>query len=82
MLHGMKFAGYFNSISGITLGSFYKCGNINDIYSLVKDIFKKANFPILAGFESGHGKTNIALPMGIMASLDADKQVLSIKFDT
>jgi muramoyltetrapeptide carboxypeptidase LdcA involved in peptidoglycan recycling len=32
--------------------------------------------PILGGFEIGHGKDNMTLPMGIRATLDTDQGAL------
>jgi muramoyltetrapeptide carboxypeptidase LdcA involved in peptidoglycan recycling len=33
--------------------------------------------PILAGFDTGHGEQNLTIPIGIDATLDTDKQLLS-----
>jgi muramoyltetrapeptide carboxypeptidase len=43
----------------------------------VGDIFKDVDIPILAGFEVGHGRHNLTVPMGIEATLDTDRQLLS-----
>jgi muramoyltetrapeptide carboxypeptidase len=33
--------------------------------------------PILAGFEVGHGRQNMTIPVGLAATLDTDQQLLS-----
>ncbi len=77
MLTQMKLAGCFDGIAGLALGSFEGCGETDELFGLVDSIFKEYDIPILAGFEAGHGKNNITIPMGINAVLDADRQLLS-----
>jgi muramoyltetrapeptide carboxypeptidase len=77
MLTQMKLAGCFDGIAGLALGSFEDCGETDELFGIVDSIFKEYNIPILAGFEAGHGKNNITIPMGIKAVLDADKKLLS-----
>jgi muramoyltetrapeptide carboxypeptidase len=77
MLSQMKLAGCFEGIAGIILGSFEDCGNLDDIYRIFKDCFQGNPIPILAGFDVGHGKQNLTIPLGIEATLDADRQLLS-----
>ena len=77
MLVQMKLAGSFDGLAGLALGSFEDCGKLEDIYDIVRDIFKEVDIPTLAGFEVGHGKNNLTVPMGIEATLDADRQTLS-----
>jgi muramoyltetrapeptide carboxypeptidase len=43
----------------------------------VDDIFKENKIPILAGFEIGHGTNNFTVPMGLVATLDANRQRLT-----
>ncbi|VEN73587.1 conserved hypothetical protein [Candidatus Desulfarcum epimagneticum] len=75
-LSHMKLAGCFDHVAGVVLGSFHDCGPAGDIYSICKDIFGEYGVPVLAGFESGHGRDNLALPMGVEAVLDArDKRL-------
>lgn len=76
MLVQMKLAGCFNGLAGLVLGTFKNCGNLDGIYRVVEKVFKKDDFPILAGFEIGHGRTNITFPIGLKATLDADNHML------
>ncbi|MBU4503297.1 MAG: LD-carboxypeptidase [Proteobacteria bacterium] len=77
MLTQMKMAGFFEGIAGLALGFFEDCGEIKEIFSIVDNIFKHNDIPILAGFEAGHGRNNITIPFGITATLDSDKHLLS-----
>ena len=77
MLMQMQLAGCFEGIAGVVLGSFEACGSDEEISRIVKGIFDDTRVPILSGLNSGHGNLNLTLPMGIEATLDADRQVLS-----
>ena len=77
MLTQMKLAGYFEGIKGLFLGSFEACGKLDEIFRIVQEIFRDVNIPILSGFEIGHGSMNITIPIGIGATLDTDRQILT-----
>jgi muramoyltetrapeptide carboxypeptidase len=77
MLTQMKLAGYFSRLAGVALGSFEDGGTADAVYSVVEDIFDELDIPIVAGFQIGHGKTNITIPIGLEATLDAEGHVLS-----
>lgn len=77
MLSHMKLAGCFEGLAGLVLGSFEDCGPVSEIVEIVDNIFKEDNIPILAGFEVGHEKNNITIPIGLNATLDVDRQLLS-----
>jgi muramoyltetrapeptide carboxypeptidase len=74
MLTQMILSGCFEGLGGIVIGSFEDCGEVDGVYRLIEEMFKDFNIPVLAGFEVGHSKTNITIPMGIRAELDADRQ--------
>ncbi|RLB85593.1 MAG: LD-carboxypeptidase [Deltaproteobacteria bacterium] len=77
MLTQMKLAGCFEGIKGLVLGSFEECGQLHEILPIVQEIFRDFNIPILAGFEIGHSKINITIPIGLAANLDTDRQILA-----
>jgi muramoyltetrapeptide carboxypeptidase len=78
MLTQMKLAGCFNGIAGMILGTFKKCGQLNEIVEIFDNIFHDTDIPILAGFDIGHGKTNLTVPMGRVATLDTGKKRLYV----
>ncbi len=77
MLTQMRLAGCFEGIKGLFLGSFEECGKLDEIFRIVQEIFRDVNIPILSGFEIGHGRINITIPIGLGATLDADRQILT-----
>jgi muramoyltetrapeptide carboxypeptidase len=77
MLMQMKLAECFQGLTGIVLGSFEDCGPIEDITDIIKEIFTDWQIPIMAGLDAGHGNPNLTLPMGIEATLDADRHWLA-----
>ncbi len=76
MLIQMKLAGCFEGVAGMALGSFKDCGEADQIYKIFEKIFREDSFPILAGFGIGHGRMNLTFPVGIKATLDADRHLL------
>jgi len=77
MLMQMKLAECFRGLAGIVLGSFEECGPLEDILKIIKDTFADYQVPILAGLDAGHGSHNLTLPMGLEATLDADRRLLT-----
>jgi len=77
MLMQMKLAECFQGLAGIVLGTFEDCGPIEEIINIIKEIFADCQIPIMAGLDAGHGKHNLTLPMGIEATLDADRHLLA-----
>jgi muramoyltetrapeptide carboxypeptidase len=79
MLVHMKLAGCFENLTGIVLGSFEDCGSMETILDIVSDVFAAHPIPILAGLDVGHGKNNLTIPLGVEATLDADRHILSYR---
>jgi muramoyltetrapeptide carboxypeptidase len=80
MLSQMKMAGCFEELAGMILGSFEKCGEMDQLYHIVCDIFSNMDFPILAGFDIGHGLPNLTIPFGVDAILDTDAGALTYQY--
>jgi muramoyltetrapeptide carboxypeptidase len=76
MLVHMELAGCFRGLSGIILGAFEECGPIEDVIKIIVGLFEKYPVPILAGLDAGHGSHNLTIPLGIEATLDADRHSL------
>lgn len=77
MLTQMKLAECFQGLAGVVLGTFENCGPMDEILRIIKDIFADYRVPIMAGLEAGHGGDNLTLPLGIDATLDADRHRLT-----
>ncbi len=81
MLTQMKLAGCFDGLAGLLLGSFTDCGPAKEIYKVVAEVFGEMDIPVLAGFNGGHGKENIAIPFGIKTTLDAGRKIIFFKWE-
>lgn len=77
MLGQMKMAGCFADLAGLALGSFKGCGTPRAVHRIVAEIFSDQSIPILRGIESGHGRTNLTVPLGVTATLDTAKRLLA-----
>ena len=73
MLTQMKMAGCFKGIKGVVAGSFKDCENLEMIQEIIKEIFEEYKVPVLAGIESGHGRVNLSLPLGVDVKLTTEK---------
>ena len=76
MLTQMKMAGCFEGIRGVVAGSFKDCENLSMIQEIIEEIFNEYDVPILAGIDSGHGRVNLSLPLGVEVELDTDKATM------
>ena len=77
MLTQMRLSGCLHGIVGLLLGEFKECGSLDMIKEIVADIFQDMEIPIIGGFEIGHGRTNLTLPIGLSAKLDTRSRQLS-----
>ncbi|MBF0398977.1 MAG: LD-carboxypeptidase, partial [Desulfobacterales bacterium] len=73
----MKLSGCFNDVRGLIIGSFNDCGNMDDLYGLVYELFSEYGFPIIAGFEIGHDNNNMTVPIGLLGKIDTYIGILS-----
>lgn len=71
MLSQLRLSGYLDGVAGVILGSFEACGSLEDVYAIVKEIFH-TRIPILGGFELGHGRHNLTVPIGLEAKMDTE----------
>ncbi len=77
MLTQMRISGCLDGITGLFLGEFKDCGSIDMIKAIITDIFQDMTIPIMGGFNIGHGRTNLTLPIGLLARLDTESRLLS-----
>lgn len=81
MMNQLRQARKLEQAAGFVIGSFTELGK-EETYEEVLDIMREyltpLNKPVLAGFQIGHCKPNVAIPLGVEAILDADEKVLRI----
>ena len=78
----LKVNGVFDRIGGLILGKhelFKDMGTDRKPYELLLEVIGKPTFPILAEFDCAHTHPMLTLPIGVLATLDADKQVLILE---
>ncbi|MBD2666450.1 peptidase U61 LD-carboxypeptidase A [Richelia sinica FACHB-800] len=83
MLTQWRLSGLLSQVCGIALGGFTKCEAPPNIPSLsveevLGDRLSDLNIPIVADLPFGHDNPNAALPVGVMATLDAEQGILTI----
>ncbi|MFJ7891140.1 LD-carboxypeptidase [Lysinibacillus xylanilyticus] len=79
MLQQLKQARKLEQLAGVVIGSFTQTeADEAALFALMKDYFADLGVPVVAGFKVGHDSTNIAIPLGVDAILDAQEKVLKI----
>ncbi len=83
MLQQLRLAGKFDEAVGIVFGEMTDCVQHADQGYQIQDALAERtadlNLPVMFGLPSGHSpRGNLTLPLGVMATLDADRGVLSI----
>lgn len=83
MLTQWRLWGAFKKVRGIALGRFSRCEPLPNIPSftveeVLRDRLSDLGIPIVSDLPFGHDGPNAALPVGILAHLDADQGILSV----
>jgi muramoyltetrapeptide carboxypeptidase len=88
MLTQLRLAGKLQAAAGIIFGECVDCGRSDykssfdatfTLGQVVDNIFGTMKVPVLSGLTIGHTDDQLTLPMGMMATLDADKGELNIE---
>ncbi len=88
MLTQLRLAGKFTGVAAIIFGECKDCRaqdykpSVSNPYSLgevLDNIFGELKVPVLSGLTVGHTDDQLTLPLGVAATLDADKGTLTIK---
>jgi len=79
MLQQLKQARKLEQLAGVIIGSFTQTeADEAALMTLMKDYFADLGVPVVVGFKIGHDSTNIAIPLGVDAILDAQEKILKI----
>lgn len=78
MLNHLINAGKLADAAGIVLGSFTRCDPpaeypARTVDVVFRDVLRPLGIPILSGLAIGHDRTNLTLPLGLPARVDADR---------
>ncbi|BAZ27242.1 peptidase U61 LD-carboxypeptidase A [Kalymmatonema gypsitolerans NIES-4073] len=83
MLTQWRMSGALSKVCGIALGSFSRCEPPPNVPSfsveeVLRDRLGDLGIPIVSDLPFGHEAPNAALPVGVLATLDADQGILSL----
>ncbi|HET97295.1 MAG TPA: LD-carboxypeptidase [Desulfurivibrio alkaliphilus] len=73
----LALAGWLERVAAIILGEFADCGAVEEVWQRTLELTAGSNIPIWANFPAGHGRRNLPLPLGAMATLDSRGRTLS-----
>jgi muramoyltetrapeptide carboxypeptidase len=87
MLLQLGLAGALDRVRGVVVGRFYDAGpdpsgrhgapaGARDVVRVVREVLGVLGVPVLYDFPAGHGRTNLALPLGAAVEVDADRRRL------
>ncbi len=88
MLTHLRLAGKLDQAAGVIWGECSECGPSDykpsfaspyTVGETVDNILKPLKVPVLSGLTFGHTSDQLTLPLGVMATLDADKGELTIE---
>jgi muramoyltetrapeptide carboxypeptidase len=83
MLQQLRLAGKFDEVRGIVFGEMADCAQPSAQGYTIQDVLAECTadlgVPVMFGLPSGHSpRGNLTLPLGVMATLDADRGVLRV----
>ncbi|HLQ70390.1 MAG TPA: LD-carboxypeptidase [Bacillota bacterium] len=84
MLQHLKQAGKMDDLNGLVIGDFSKATPDDLERSLTlkqvfHDYFHEQDFPVVGGFKIGHCMPHFSIPLGVKATLSAEKRMLTVE---
>ncbi|MCL4401478.1 MAG: LD-carboxypeptidase, partial [Acidobacteria bacterium] len=88
MLTQLRLAGKFDGVAGIVVGECKDCrpsdykpafDSTLSLGEVIDEVFAEVKVPILSGLTFGHTDDQLTIPLGLMATLDADTGELAIE---
>lgn len=82
MLTHLRLAGILDRVSGLALGDFVNCRPPRPVEPGAEDVLTERlgslGVPVVSGLPIGHGKRNMAVPLGATATLDGTAGTLTL----
>ncbi|MET9430611.1 LD-carboxypeptidase [Streptomyces sp. NPDC003036] len=72
-------AGWLDGVSGVALGSWQDCGPYAAVRATLCDRLAGLGVPVVEELGFGHGPTNLTVPLGVPAVLDAEAGTLTLE---
>jgi muramoyltetrapeptide carboxypeptidase len=70
--------GWFEGVRGVACGGFTGCGDDDEVRAVLDDRLAGLGVPVVHGLPVGHAPTNLPVPLGVRARLDAEAGTLSV----
>ncbi|MFE7134090.1 LD-carboxypeptidase [Streptomyces sp. NPDC057638] len=71
-------SGWLDGVAGVALGSWAECGPYERVREILLDRLGPLGVPVVEELGFGHGDTNLTVPLGVPAVLDADAGTLTL----
>lgn len=71
-------SGWLDGVAGVVLGSWAGCGPYTALRELFLDRLGGLGVPVVEEFGFGHGETNVTVPLGVRAHLNATAATLTL----
>ncbi|MER7044757.1 S66 peptidase family protein [Streptomyces jumonjinensis] len=71
--------GLMDGVTGVALGSWAECGPYEQVREVLRDRLTGLGVPVVEELGFGHGATNLTVPLGVPAVLDADAGTLTLE---
>ena len=78
MLTQLLLSGRLHQISALIMGQLVDCGEKEVLSLLLRERLSGLAIPVATGLPVGHGRENVALPLGIPAHIDTERMILEI----
>jgi muramoyltetrapeptide carboxypeptidase len=79
LLTQLRRAGWFDGVRGVVVGQLTDSGAEQKVRALLLDRLGPLGVPVLTGAPYGHGRTNLAFPLGVPARLDGEAGTLALR---
>ncbi len=74
----LRKAGHLDGVAGVAVGQFTDFERPPLIMEILRQHFAAMNVPVLGGLPLGHERTAVTVPLGRVATLDADAGLLTV----
>lgn len=74
-------SGWLDGVAGVALGSWAGCGPYEAVRTLMLDRLGALGVPVVEELGFGHGPTNLTVPLGVPAVLDASTGAATLTLD-
>jgi muramoyltetrapeptide carboxypeptidase len=79
MVTQLLLSGRLERVAAVLIGQIEDCGEKSLIYDLLEERLGALTIPVVTGLPVGHGSENRALPLGIPASVDTERMILTVE---